>query len=166
MKPRRFYLALAALLFAAAGNLSAQAAKRTFPRAEKGNPNKAQKINKQQERQQAEFERFQRMTPVQRQKALDRLPPERRARLEDRLKKLEQMQPAERQTLLRRFQAFQALPEERRREIRLELRHLRELSPPERKKRLQSPEMKQKFNDEERRMLEEVSAPGAIPTQF
>ncbi len=156
-------LGIALALIAPAGDLLAQA-RRGGPLGSPGQKKPARAKNEKQ--QAAEVERFERMSPVERRRALNRLPPERRARLEERFGKLQQMPPAERLNLRKRFDAFQSLPQDRKQAVRQEIRQLRNLSPEERKKRLQSPEMKKRFNEDERHLLEEVSTPGISPTAF
>lgn len=60
------------------------------------------------------LQRLAQMTPEQRQKALARLAPERRARLEQQLNKLDQLPPDQKASVLERYDAFQGLPRDRR----------------------------------------------------
>lgn len=162
-------LILASALLAPAGEVWAQARKGPIPRPEQVKPKRKSQAQKKEQRAQ-EIDRFQKMTPAERRQALDKLPPERRARIEQRLERtemrLQRMKPAERQNLRRRYESFQALPADRKQAVRQEIRQLRALSPEERKKRLQSPETKKRFNEDERRLLEEVSDPGISPPAF
>jgi len=125
---------------------------------------------------QKQLDRLQRMTPEQRRKALNALPPERRERFERRLEEYQHMTPEERQRLARQLQNFQQLPPERQRAIRQmgrklsemppqrrrliarEIRELRAMDEPERQARLDSPELKERFNDEERQLLGDLSS--------
>src|SRR5436190_18557983 len=59
------------------------------------------------------IERLNRMTPEQRQRALDRLPPERREKVERRLENFNALPPEEKDRLRQQYQAFQKLPPEK-----------------------------------------------------
>ncbi|HBY63484.1 MAG TPA: hypothetical protein DEH78_26975 [Solibacterales bacterium] len=125
------------------------------------------------------IERWQQMSPEERQKALDRLPPERRKMMEERLREYRQLSedeqarlssqyeefrklPPRRQREMRRlFQEFRELPMERRRVVRRELEQLRGLAPGERKSRLASGEFRERFSESERRLIEGMAAGGA-----
>src|SRR3974390_1879436 len=61
-----------------------------------------------------ELERFQKMSPDQRQKELDKLPPERRGRFEQQLNRFENLPPEQREKALKRLEALQNLSPERR----------------------------------------------------
>lgn len=101
------------------------------------------------------LQRLANMTPAQRQKALERLPPERRARIEQQLSKLDQLSPEQRARLLQRYDEFQGLPRDRQAAVRSELQTLRRLPTPQLRQRLNSPEFQQKFSPEEQRLLRE-----------
>ncbi len=73
------------------------------------------------------IERLRRMTPAERQRALDRMPPDRRERLERRLNSLDRIQPDARETLRHDFESFQKLSPEEKAEFRLTLRTIAEL---------------------------------------
>jgi len=64
-------------------------------------------------RQAALIERWSNMTPEQRSKALDRLPPERREKIEAQLNRYQNMTPEQREQLRFRAQLFNQLPPER-----------------------------------------------------
>lgn len=95
------------------------------------------------------------MTPEEREKALARLPPERRARIEQRLNRLAQLPPEQRAELQQRYQAFQSLPRDRQDAVRLELQSLRALPPRLRQRRLSSPGFQREYSPEEQRLLRE-----------
>jgi hypothetical protein len=101
------------------------------------------------------LQRLSQMTPEQRQKALARLPPERRARIEEQLNKLEQLPPDQRARLVERYEVFQGLPRDRQAAVRSELQALRRLPTPQLRERLNSPEFQQNFSPEEQRLLRE-----------
>jgi len=95
------------------------------------------------------------MTPEEREKALARLPPERRAQVEQRLNRLAQLPPEQRAELQQRYQAFQSLPRDRQDAVRLELQSLRALPPRLRQRRLASPGFQREYSPEEQRLLRE-----------
>jgi len=127
------------------------------------------------------LERFRKMTPEERQRALDRLPPERKKILEERLNKFNQLSPDERKRLAEKYDEFQQLPpeqqehyrqifrrfrempEERRSVLRDEAVALRDLPEPERRNRMQSEEFKKKYSEKERKLLEDLA--GAVPPE-
>jgi hypothetical protein len=101
------------------------------------------------------LQRLAQMTPEQRQKALARLPPERRERVEQQLSKLDQLPPEQKARVLERYDAFQGLPRDRQGAVRAELQALRKMPVPQRRLRLNSPEFEQSFSPEEQRLLRE-----------
>jgi len=125
---------------------------------------------------QKQLEKFQRMTPQQRRRALDSLPPERRELFERRLEEYRSLEPTERQRLARQLDNFRQLPPERQKAIRQmrrkladmpaarrrlmagEIQELRGLGEEARRERLNSPEVKERFSEEEREMLQDLSS--------
>ena len=101
------------------------------------------------------LERFQKMTPEQRQRALERLPPDRRARIEEQLRRLQNLPPDQRQQLQERYQRFQSLPRDRQIAVRTELQSLRQMPPAERRARVNSPEFQETYSPQEQRLLRE-----------
>ena len=73
------------------------------------------------------IERLNRMTPEERQRALDRLPPERRVRVQERLDRLNAMPPQARERLREQYDEFQKLPPERQETVRRAFRDLNQL---------------------------------------
>ena len=110
------------------------------------------------------LQRLAQMTPEQRQKALARLAPERRARLEQQLNKLDQLPPDQKASVLERYDAFQGLPRDRQGAVRAELQALRKLPVKQRRARLNSSEFEQNFSPEEQRLLRESFPFAARPT--
>ena len=114
--------------------------------------------------------RLSQMTPEQRQKALARLPPERRERVEQQLSRLDALPPDQRASVIQRYDEFQALPRDRQATVRAELQALRRMPLLQRRARLNSPEFQQTFSPEEQRLLRESfpvaggrPAPGSGP---
>jgi hypothetical protein len=102
------------------------------------------------------LERWESMTPEQRERALSRLSPERRAQIEERLRRLEQLPPEERERLKQRYQDFAALPRDRQDALRLEIQALRNMRPVMRRRRVMSPEFQRHYSPEEKRILREA----------
>ena len=118
---------------------------------------------------------FLRMSPEEQRRALDRLPPDQRERLQKRLDAFKQLPPEqrsnlgeqyrrlselppERQEVVRNaFKRFGNQPPERRQEMRRELRQLSDLSPEERQARLDSPEFRNTFNQHEQQIIKDMS---------
>lgn len=101
------------------------------------------------------LQRLSQMTPEQRQKALARLPPERRVRVEEQLARLDALPPEQKANVLERYDLFQGLPRDRQGAVRAELQSLRKMTVPQRRARLNSPEFAQNFSPEEQRVLKE-----------
>ncbi len=122
---------------------------------------------------------IERLSPSQRQKMMDRLPPDRAKKLQDQLDRYEQMPPDQREKLREQYDWFLQLPPEkqdamrkvyrqysdlpadRREAVRDEFRDLRDLSAPERKSRLKGGELKSRFNKDERKLIEDMA--GSVP---
>lgn len=121
------------------------------------------------------IDKLNRMPSAQRQKELEKLSPERRVQVEDRLEKYNRLPPAqqerlraqtetfqnlppEKQEAVRKmFRRFNNLPEERRQPVRQELRELRGMPEAERKERINSEEFHTKYSSGERQILENLT---------
>jgi len=121
------------------------------------------------------IDEFQTMSPQDRQKALDRMPPGQRKKLEERLQKFNEL-PAEQQRTLKTMynrlhelppgrqdavrksiNQFSEQPEERRQVIRQELKGIGELPQQDRAARLKSPEFRSKFSGKEQNIIRDMS---------
>ena len=102
------------------------------------------------------LDRWESMTPAQRERALSRLTPERRAQVEERLRRLEELPPAEREQLRQRYQEFQKLPRDRQDALRLEIQALRSMRPVARIRRMNSPVFQRQYSADEQRILREA----------
>ena len=158
---RQAYLC-AVLMVAMAASLAAQGIVR--PRK---NPPPGGRLG----RQAAVIERWNNMTPEQRRKALDRVPPERRRRIEEQLEQYSNMSPEERRALRfrwemfnqlppdrqeearRLFRQFNLLPVERQSQLREEFQQLRAMPEGERRTRLESSEFRASYTPREQRIL-------------
>ena len=101
--------------------------------------------------------RFFRMGPEERQAALDRLPPVRRAQLEQRLERLERMRPEDRERTIRRMELFDAIPPRRRPLVQTAIQRLRGMPAPARQRYLESEDAKLRFDPDELELLRDVS---------
>ncbi len=107
-----------------------------------------------------QIERLQKMSPADREKALAKLPPDRRQQVEQQLKRLDELPPQVREELNRRFEKLQSFPPARQRAVRQEVQSLRNMPFAERRARLKSDEFKQEFSPEEQDLIRGVF-PGA-----
>lgn len=121
------------------------------------------------------LERWRRMSPAERQRLLERMPPERRAPFASRLDRLSRLDAEERERLIQQYQQFrqlppekqeavrrlfrrfQLLPENRRSALRDEIQRLSQLKRPERLDRLASDDLRSAYSEEERRILEHLA---------
>lgn len=111
------------------------------------------------------------MEPSERERILQRLPPERRAVVEQNLKRFEALPPRMREQLQRQYAEFRRMPpqqqaeardlfrrmneipEERRRELRREVVRLRHLKQEQREARMAGEAFRTEFNEDERQLL-------------
>jgi hypothetical protein len=136
-----------------------------------GRPNRAPRLANPG----AVVQRLMRMTPEQRERALQKLPPERQARIREQLQRFDSLPkaeqerrlqlgatfanlPPETQNLVRRqIRAFNQLPEDRRRIVGAAFQRLRRLPPAERQARMARPAFQNRFTPEEQQMLSDLS---------
>ena len=120
-------------------------------------------------------DKFNRMTPDDRQKALEKLPPERRKKIEDQLNWYNSLTPQQRVQLRSRLQAFNQLPPEKQNQTRRlfrqfgelpqerqepvlkEFENLRVMPEAERRARINSDEFRNKYNSHEQKILGDLS---------
>ena len=103
-----------------------------------------------------EVQRFLRMSPQDRARALAQLPPERRQQIEENVARLERLSPEQKAQLERRYQIFEKLPPGRRALVREAIMRLRAMTPAQRKAVLESDDAKLRYNPEEIRLLRDV----------
>jgi hypothetical protein len=107
---------------------------------------------------------------------MDRLPPDRRQKMERSEQNIRQLTPDERIKLEERYEKFQALPAERQagirqaikdfqklpkgrqEKLRSEYEKMADMTDDERRAHAVAPDYRKKFNDREREMLEDLSA--------
>jgi hypothetical protein len=73
------------------------------------------------------IDRWNRMSPEERERELAKLPPERAKQIRQRIARYNQMHPEEQEALRRRYQTFSQLPPEQKQVIRQRLREFRQL---------------------------------------
>lgn len=100
-------------------------------------------------------QRFLRMSPEDRERALAQLPPERRQQVEQRLARLQQLPPDQLQGLQDLYPAFTNLRPVRRQAVRQEIQQLRQMRPALRRDRLASDSSS--FSPEEMEILRRVT---------
>lgn len=127
------------------------------------------------------IDEFMHMSPAERQKALDRLPPQQRRRLEERLQNFNQLPPPQQQTLRSMYyrlnqlpperqqvvrkslNEFSRQPQDRRQAMRQELRRLAKLTSEARDARLASAKFRDKFSENEQGIIKDMS--GLLPVK-
>jgi hypothetical protein len=120
------------------------------------------------------IERLNNMTPEQRKRALDRLPPERRERVERRLQNYNALPPEAKERLREQYREFQKLPvekqdairrsfrqlgelpQDRRPMVRREVMRLRRLTPEERASRMDDENFRSRFSESERQIIRDL----------
>jgi uncharacterized protein DUF3106 len=167
---RRFILALAAvsLGLSLGGPASAQ-------RARGGTRAPSTRAPHEQEDDKTPIDEFETMSPEQQRKALERLPPDQRQKLQERLKKFNSLPPEQQQALKTLYNRLHQLPPERQEAVRKainklseqapsrqqamrsELRTMTALPPQERQAHLTSPDFRSRFNKKEQDILRDMS---------
>jgi hypothetical protein len=167
-------LALASLPLSAAGNKQASkpvpppTVKRIVPAQPKG----PKKIN---DPGASIAQRLLEMTPDQRERALEKFPPQRQSQIRQRLAKLDSLPPQQQQRLIQQYhelvglpadkqllvraqiQAFNRVPDARKQVVGPELQRLRRMPEERREARLASEEFHNRFTPAEQKMIEDVS---------
>jgi len=128
-------------------------------------------------------ERLMAMSPEQRERVLEKLPPKQQANLRLRLDRFDKLPAAERARLnqmwntfnslppekqaivTRQMQAFNGLPDARRKELRPVLQRLRNMPEVRRTKLLNSEAFKNRFSPAELEMLSEISQNYPLPAK-
>ena len=127
------------------------------------------------------MDRLERMTPEERRRVLDRLPPERKKLVEERLRQFNQLPPEERARLRQSldrfgrlppeqqeaarklFSRFNRLPEDRRKLLAGEFRGLRQMAEAGRRARISSDEFRSRYTQAEQQLLQDLSKLAAAP---
>jgi predicted Fe-S protein YdhL (DUF1289 family) len=120
-------------------------------------------------------DKWNRMSPEERQKLLSKLPPDRRKKFEDQLNQYQNMTPEQRQDMRSRLQMFNQLPPEKQTQarrvwgqygklpadrqplLRNEFENLRSMPEAERNARVNSDEFRSKYNAGEQNILRDFS---------
>ena len=121
------------------------------------------------------LDRWLQMSPEQRERALEKLPPERRKLFRERMDRFNRLPKEEQQRLQQRVQRFRELPPEKQEQMRQELRRfyalpaerrdrlqqelelLQGLAEDERRARIASDEFRNKYSAEERELLRDLA---------
>lgn len=121
------------------------------------------------------FEQLTRMTPEQREKVLSSLPPERRARIEQRiqnwqnlppaqktralfgLERLDNLPPQRRNQVRRSLAEFQDLPEDRRAAISQEIQRMTPMTEAERGEHMNSEDFRNRYSPAEQQMMSNIA---------
>ena len=121
------------------------------------------------------IDKWDRMSADERQKALAKLPPDRRKKIEDQLNHYQSLSPSEKRDLRSRYQEFNQLSPEKQNQarrvyrqfgqlppgrqapVRSEFENLRSMPEAERNARLNSDEFRSKYNDNEQGILRNFS---------
>jgi uncharacterized protein DUF3106 len=121
------------------------------------------------------IERLNSMSPEQRKRALDRLPPERRERVQRRLDNYNALSPEAKERLREEYQQFQklpverqdsirrsfrqlvALPQDRKPVVRREVVRLRQLTPEDRASKMDSDDFRSRFSESERQIIRDLA---------
>ncbi len=120
-------------------------------------------------------QRMMTMSPEQRERVLEKLPPAQQANIRQRLENFDKLPPAEKnrqlqmlnaynslpaekqELLNRQLRAFNSVPDDRRKVLLKEMAQLRQLPDSERQARLNSEDSKSKFSPSELQMLSDIS---------
>ena len=120
-------------------------------------------------------EKLSRMTPAQRQRALSKLPPERRDKIEkelddynhlsqrerqqlfDRYRNFQELPPQKQEAMRRAFRRLGAVPEDRRVILREEVQRMAGLPDADRRARFNSDEFRNKYSPQEQQLLREFN---------
>jgi hypothetical protein len=120
------------------------------------------------------LERINRMSPAERKRLLDRMPPERRRQMEQRIANLEAISPEQRERVKKDlrfleqlppekqdaarklFREINTLPPERRTPVRGAINHLRKLPAAEQAEKLDSRVFRRRFSEDERKLIREA----------
>jgi hypothetical protein len=170
MRWRSSILALCALacgmIFATTGRAQGRRGAMSRP---PGSPRQARGPN------QTPIEEFETMPPAEQQKALNRLPPEQRQKLQERLQRFNQLPPEQQQALKNLYNRLHQLsperqdavrksinkmskqPPERQRAMRQELRSMASMSPKDRQAHMSTPEFRGTFIKKEQEIVRDMS---------
>jgi Protein of unknown function (DUF3106) len=170
MSSRRDILALAAVSIGMSAGSRAWA-----QRARGGTARTAPHTARGEQEEKTPIDEFETMSPEEQQKALNRLPPEQRQKLEERLKRFNALPPQEQQALRTLYNRLHQLPPQqqdavrkainklseqppaRQQALRQELRSMTALTPDERRARLTGADFRSQFNKREQEILRDMS---------
>ena len=149
-----------------------RAAERAAARAAAAEARAARRANKANE---TALEKWNRMTQAERQRAMAKMPPERRRQLQQKLQQYRNLPPQEKQQLQDRYQAFSqlppeqqnharavfrqfnSLPEDRRPMVRKEFEELRSMPPADQAARMNTESFRSRYTPAEQHMLQDLT---------
>jgi hypothetical protein len=100
-----------------------------------------------------ELDRFSKMSPKEREKALSKLPPQRRAVFEQRLEQYEKLPPEEKARERQLVEEMESLPKDRQNAVKQEIQRIRALPGPQRLRALSGEDFKQRFAPDEQKVV-------------
>jgi len=100
-----------------------------------------------------ELDRFSKMSPQEREKALSKLPPQRRAVFEQRLERYEKLPPEEKARERQLVEEMESLPKDRQNAVKQEIQRIGALPGPQRLKMLSSEDFRQRFSPDEQKVV-------------
>jgi len=171
MSTRRSILAASALAVSLSFGPTAYAQNRRMG----GNRPKQQRPEKPAKPAKTPIDEFQRMSPDEQQKALERLPPAQRQKLQERLQQFNKLPAEQQRTLKTMYSRLNDLPKERQEGVRQsmnkfvqepperqqamrdELKGMAAMSATDRSAHMSSPDFKSKFNKKEQDMVRDMS---------
>jgi hypothetical protein len=103
-----------------------------------------------------ELREFQQMSPEERQRELAKLPPARRARVEQQMERLDKATPEQRERIYYRLETMQRLTPERRQAVNAEIESLRGLTQREKRARMDSEDFNRDFSPEEQKVIRDT----------
>jgi Protein of unknown function (DUF3106) len=100
-----------------------------------------------------ELDQFSKMSPQDREQALAKLPPARRAAVEQRLARYQNMTPEQQEKFKAHLEIMKGLPKDRQQAVRQEIERLRAMPPRDRRAALNAEELKQNFSPDEQKLV-------------
>jgi hypothetical protein len=100
-----------------------------------------------------ELDEFSKMSPEDREKELQKLPPGRRTALQKRFEHYQQMTPEQQERFKESLGIMHGLPPQRQNAVRQAIQELRDLPPARRKKVLESDAIKENFSGPEQKVI-------------
>jgi hypothetical protein len=123
------------------------------PQAAKPQGGRAGKAGGPKQVQADQLEKLLNMSPEEREKALSKLPPAQRQRVQNRLDNLDRMSPEQRERNLERARQLEQLPPERRQAVTKQIQSMNGLSISDQRQILHNPDFNQNFTPQEQEII-------------